>query len=98
MKTHSNTASRIFGILAIVAVGWLQPTAVSGQTPEGAVITNVANVSYDDANGNNYASGPASVNVTVGHVAGISVVAAQSTATPASPSGPNTLELLQDFG
>jgi len=78
-------------MLAIVAVAWLQPTAVSGQTPEGAVITNVANVSYDDANGNNYASGPASVNVTVGHFASISVVAAQGTATPASPSGPNTI-------
>ena len=83
MKTHSNFASRFFGIITIGAVGWLQPTAVSGQTPEGAVITNIANVSYDDANGNNYASGPASVDVTVGFVAGVDVLRAAAAAAPA---------------
>ncbi len=92
MRTHSNMGSRILGILSLVAVvGWLQPTAAYGQTSEGTVIANTANVSYDDANGNNYASGPVTANVTVGHAAGIAVVAAQPTATPVSPSTLNTM-------
>ncbi len=91
MKTHSNFASRFFGIITIGAVGWLQPTAVSGQTAEGTDIVNIANVSYDDANGNNYASGPASVTVTVGFVAGVDVQAAAPTATPAVNTTGNTM-------
>ena len=93
MKTHSNFASRIFGILAIAAtVGWLQPTAAYGQaTAEGVVITNTANVSYGDANGNNYASGPASVNVTVGFAAGIDVLAAAAAASPLVNTTGNTM-------
>ena len=50
MKTHSNFASRILGILAIAAtVGWLQPTAAYGQTAENTIITNTATVSFSDA-------------------------------------------------
>ena len=92
MKTHSNMASRIIGILTLAAaVGWLQPTAAYGQTAEGTVITNMATVSFSDANTNTYSSVNGSVNVTVGHSAGIDVVAAQATATPVSPSTLNTL-------
>ena len=92
MKTHSNFAARIFGILAIAAtVGWLQPTAAYGQTAENTVIANTATVSFDDANGNSYGGVFATANVTVGHAAGIDVVAAAATASPLSPSGPNTL-------
>ena len=92
MKTHSNFAARIFGILAISAtVGWLQPTAAYGQTAENTVIANTATVSFDDANGNSYGGVFATANVTVGHAAGIDVVAAAATASPLSPSGPNTL-------
>ncbi len=92
MKTQSNFATRIFGILAIAAtVGWLQPTAAYGQTAEGVVIANTATVSFDDANGNSYGGVFATANVTVGHAAGIDVVAAQPTATPVSPSTLNTM-------
>jgi uncharacterized repeat protein (TIGR01451 family) len=92
MKAHSNTLSRAFGILAIVAVGWLQPTAASGQTAEGTVIDNIATVSFTDANSNTYSTVQDNVTVTVGFAAGIDVVAAQATATPASPSSNNTMD------
>ena len=92
MKTHSNFASRILGILAIAAtVGWLQPTAAYGQTAEGTVIANTATVSFSDANTNSYTNVNAVANVTVGHAAGIDVVAAAATATPVSPSTLNTM-------
>ena len=92
MKTHSNFAARILGILAMAAtVGWLQPTAAYGQTAENTVIANTATVSFDDANGNSYGGVFATANVTVGHAAGIDVVAAAAAATPVSPSGPNTM-------
>ena len=93
MKTHSNFASRIFGILAIaVTVGWLQPTAAYGQTAEGVVIANTATVSFDDGNGNSYGGVFATANVTVGHAAGIDVAADQATATPLVNSTGNTME------
>src|SRR3982751_1099716 len=60
------------------------------QTPEGTVITNTASVSFTDANGNSYSAVTASVNVTVGFLAGVDVSGAAS-ATPASPSSNNTL-------
>ncbi|MCH7933627.1 MAG: DUF11 domain-containing protein [Gemmatimonadetes bacterium] len=93
MKTHSNLASRLFGILAMVAVGWLQPTAAYGQTPEGTDIDNIATVIYTDANSNTYSPVISSmVRVTVGFSGAVSVVAAQATASPASPSLNNTLD------
>ncbi len=94
MKTHSHLASRFFGILAMVAVGWLQPTAVSGQTPELTVIDNIATVSFTDANSNFYSTVQDNVTVTVGFVVGLSVVASQPTATPASPSTLNTMSFV----
>ena len=92
MKTHSNFAARIFGILAIAAtVGWLQPTAAYGQTAEGTDIINTATVSFSDANSNTYSTVDGVATVTVGHAAGIDVVAAAATATPVSPSTLNTM-------
>ncbi len=92
MKTHSNFGARILGILAIAAtVGWLQPTAAYGQTAEGTVIVNTATVSFSDANSNTYSTVDGVANVTVGHAAGIDVVAAAATATPVSPSSNNTM-------
>ena len=92
MKTHSNFATRILGILALAAtVGWLQPTAAYGQTAENTVITNTATVSFSDANSNTYSTVDGVANVTVGHAAGIDVVAAAATATPLSPSTLNTM-------
>ena len=63
----------------------------AGQTPEGTVITNMAIVSWTDANSNSYAPDSASVSVTVGFQAGIDVIAAAATVTPASPSTADTL-------
>ena len=94
MKTHSNLASRVFGILAIVGVGWLQPTAAYGQTAEGTVIDNIATVSFTDANSNTYSTVQDNVTVTVGFSAGMDVVASQATATPASPSTLNTIDFV----
>ena len=92
MKTHSNLASRVIGILTLAAaVGWLQPTAAYGQTAEGTVITNRATVTFSDANSNSYSSVFDEVDVTVGFGGGVDVVAAQATATPVSPSTLNTL-------
>ena len=92
MKHQANMASRVIGILTLVAaVGWLQPTAAYGQTAEGTTITNRATVSFTDANSNAYTAVWDEVDVTVGFSAGIDVVAAQATATPVSPSTLNTL-------
>src|SRR5919206_5362162 len=67
-------------------------------TPEGTVITNTATVSFTDANGNTYSNVSASVNVTVGFVAGIDVAGAASV-TPGSPSAANTLTFtIQNMG
>jgi len=77
-----------------VGVGWLQPTAVSGQTPELTVIDNIATVSFTDANSNFYSTVQDNVTVTVGFVVGLSVVASQATATPASPSTLNTMSFV----
>ena len=60
------------------AVGWLQPTAAYGQTAEGTVINNIATVTFTDANSNTYSSVNGNVTVTVGHSAGVDVVAAQA--------------------
>jgi len=68
------------------------------QTPEGTVITNTASVSYTDANTNTYASVTASVNVTVGFLAGVDITGS-ATAGPASPSTANTLSFpIQNIG
>src|SRR2546430_15436763 len=67
-------------------------------TPENTVITNTATVSFTDANGNTYTNVSASVNVTVGFVAGIDVAGAAA-ATPASPSTNNVLTFtIQNIG
>ena len=92
-KTRSNLASRVIGILTLsAAVGWLQPTAAHGQTAEGTVIDNIATVTFTDANSNTYSSVNGNVTVTVGHSAGVDVVATQATATPLSPSTGNTMD------
>ncbi len=93
MKTHSNFTSRIFGILAIAAtVGWLQPTAAYGQaTAEGVDIVNTATVSFSDANSNTYSTVDGVATVTVGHAAGIDMVAAAATAAPLVNTTGNTM-------
>ena len=93
MKTHSNFASRILGILAIAAtVGWLQPTAAYGQaTAEGTDIVNTATVSFTDANSNTYSTVDGVATVTVGFAAGIDVLAAAAAASPLVNTTGNTM-------
>jgi uncharacterized repeat protein (TIGR01451 family) len=64
--------------------------AARAQTPEGTVITNTATVSFTDANNNTYTPVSASVSVTVGFTAGLSLTGAASVG-PASPSTADTL-------
>ena len=78
--------------LGVVLLGALAGLA-RAQTPEGTVITNTSTVSYTDANGNSYTPVSASVNVTVGFVAGLDMTGATA-ATPASPSSADTLRLV----
>lgn len=80
---------RLFVMTVLVAVALARP--VLAQTPEGTVITNTATVTFTDANSNTYSSVSASVNVTVGFVAGIDVTAGSATASPAVSSTGNSL-------
>jgi uncharacterized repeat protein (TIGR01451 family) len=76
-----------------IVLGLLLPAAAHSawaQTPEGTVITNTATVSFTDANSNTYTPVSASVSVTVGFTAGISLTGAASV-SPASPSTADTL-------
>jgi len=67
-------------------------------TPEGTVITNTATVTFSDANANSYTSVNASVNVTVGFLAGVDATGTAS-AGPASPSTGNSLSFgIQNMG
>jgi uncharacterized repeat protein (TIGR01451 family) len=84
-------------IVAGLAIAPFASTALAqGPTPEGTVITNVAEVNWTDANGNSYAPVSASVDVTVGFAAGIDVIAQAATVTPASPSNGNTIDFVID--
>lgn len=67
-----------------------------GQTPEGTVIRNIATVTFTDANSNAYAPVADTVDVTVGFVAGIDVIAAAATVAPASPSTADTIAFQVD--
>ena len=73
-------------LLALVATA-----PANAQTPEGTVIRNIATVSFTDANGNTYAAVADTVDVTVGFVAGVDVIAAAANVGPASPSTADTL-------
>ncbi len=84
-------------VAAGLAIAPFANTALAqGPTPEGTVITNVAEVNWTDANGNTYSPVSASVDVTVGFAAGIDVIAAAATVTPASPSNGNTIDFAID--
>ena len=101
MWTRLRSVSRSLGTMALASVMTLGATSVlraQSPTPEGTVITNTATVSFTDANGNTYSSVSASVNVTVGFVAGIDVAGAAAV-TPGSPSAANTLTFtIQNIG
>jgi len=86
---------RIMWVARLVAVVAVIAAVVAGsaqaQTPEGTVITNVATVTFTDANSNSYTPVSASVSVTVGFTAGVDVIAGAATVSPASPSTADTL-------
>ena len=77
------------GLAALVA--GMAAAPAHGQTPEGTVIRNIATVTFTDANSNAYAAVADTVDVTVGFVAGIDVIAAAATVGPASPSTADTI-------
>jgi uncharacterized repeat protein (TIGR01451 family) len=101
MWTRLRSASRSLGMMALASaltLGAAGQLRAQSPTPEGTVITNTATVSFTDANGNAYGTVSASVNVTVGFVAGIDVAGAASV-TPGSPSAANTLTFtIQNMG
>ena len=101
MWTRLRSASRSLGMMALASALTLGATTrlrAQSPTPENTVITNTATVSFTDANGNTYSNVTASVNVTVGFVAGIDVAGAAA-ATPGSPSAANTLTFtIQNMG
>ncbi len=77
------------GVAVLLAA--IATAPANAQTPEGTVIRNIATVSFTDANGNTYASVADTVDVTVGFVAGVDVIAAAASVGPASPSTADTL-------
>src|SRR5438034_4287241 len=77
------------GVVVLFAATGAAPA--NAQTPEGTVIRNIATVSFTDANSNAYATVADTVDVTVGFVAGVDVIAAAATVGPASPSTADTL-------
>jgi uncharacterized repeat protein (TIGR01451 family) len=90
MRTiHMRAAFASLAIAALFALGAGRASA-QGPTPEGTVISNEATASFTDANGNTYTDVTASVDVTVGFLAGPTVSAAGTT-NPASPSAGSTV-------
>jgi uncharacterized repeat protein (TIGR01451 family) len=91
-------AAGMIGLASMLTLAAAPALRAQSPTPEGTVITNTATVSFTDANGNTYSSVSASVNVTVGFVAGIDVAGAAAV-TPGSPSAANTLTFtIQNIG
>ena len=93
---------KIFGTARLLSLALMLAAFASrgafAQTPEFTVITNTATVSFSDANTNTYSSVNASVNITVGFLAGIDVTGSAS-AGPASPSTGNSLSFpIQNMG
>jgi uncharacterized repeat protein (TIGR01451 family) len=86
-RALASTISRWLAVGAIMLLTSLvtAQSAAAQATPEGTVITNNATASWTDANSNTYTAVNASVSVTVGFTAGISVTSPVSV-TPASPS------------
>ena len=97
MISKTFQAARTLALTGLAAA--LAVTAASAQTPEGTVITNTATVNWTDANANTYTPVSGSVSVTVAFQAGIDVIAAAATVTPASPSTADTISFnVQNIG
>ena len=89
MKPRLQSLIRTLALAGAVAA--LAATTARAQTAEGTVITNTATVSFTDANSNTYSSVSDNVSITVGFQAGIDVIAASASVTPASPSTADTI-------
>jgi uncharacterized repeat protein (TIGR01451 family) len=90
--------ARLLSLALMLAAFASRGAFAQSPTPEGTVITNTASVSWTDANTNTYTAVTASVNITVGFLAGIDVTGS-ATAGPASPSTGNTLSFpIQNIG
>lgn len=89
MKPVFRTMVRALALTAIVAA--LAGKTMYAQTPENTIITNMATVSWTDANSNPYTPVNASVDVTVGFQAGVDAIARAAVVTPASPSTGNAI-------
>jgi len=98
MTWNQIRSAGVTALASLLLLGAASSLQAQSPTPEGTVITNVATVTFTDANNNTYSSVQASVSVTVGFVAGIDVAGAAA-ATPASPSAANTLTFtIQNIG
>ena len=90
MRTiRKSAASAAIAVVALFALDAGRASA-QGPTPEGTVISNEATASFTDANGNTYTDVTASVDVTVGFLAGPTVSGVGSL-TPPSPSTGNVV-------
>jgi uncharacterized repeat protein (TIGR01451 family) len=84
----------LWRLQTVVLAGGLALFAVrpaTAQTAEGTVITNEAIVNWTDANSNTYTPVNATVDVTVGFQAGLSLTPDGGSQSPASPSTGGTL-------
>ncbi len=92
----------LWRLQTVVLAGGLALFAVrpaTAQTAEGTVITNLAEVNWTDANSNSYTPVNATVDVTVGHQAGLSLTPDGGSQSPASPSTGGTFALtIQNSG
>src|SRR5256885_1268173 len=77
------------GVTVLLAA--LTAVPANAQTPEKTVIRSIATVSFTDANSNTYATAADTVDLTVGFVAGVDVIAGAATVGPAAPSVNDTL-------
>lgn len=86
----------LWRLQTVVLAGGLALFAVrpaTAQTAEGTVITNEAIVNWTDANSNTYTPVNATVDVTVGFQAGLSLTPDGGSQSPASPSTGGTFAL-----
>ncbi len=92
----------LWRLQTVVLAGGLALFAVrpaTAQTAEGTVITNLAEVNWTDANSNSYTPVNATVDVTVGFQAGLSLTPDGGSQSPASPSTGGTFALtIQNSG
>ncbi|HEX2205408.1 MAG TPA: hypothetical protein VHG91_19010 [Longimicrobium sp.] len=88
--THTLRRIALAGLVLAPLFAAASPASAQTPTAEGTVITNTATATWTDANGNTYTPATASVDVTVGFLAGPDV-SSPPTVSPASPSTGNEL-------